>query len=152
MGKRQRKHAGYKLLSLVFLIACALLPKSTAAGYQPVDRNGGYPVWVGNVAVGATTFSLIGRVLFLGTGLLGIPTTIKVIAFTTTGTYEVRLFDSTNSAVLATSSVLSNTTQQIITLPVSPTLFPVGEAMVDVQARAVTGTSPTVRVQYMGMY
>ena len=86
-----------------------------------------------------TTYKTKGRFVFQGSTVTGTPTLIKIIAEVSSGsTGSVRLFDATNSLVIAEKTGISSTTPSIVDMGTISNV-PTGEAIFEIQLRNSLG-------------
>lgn len=93
----------------------------------------------------STSYTTVARFIFRGTQTFGIPTNAKVIAWTSipVKTGAVRLYDITNSTVIATSANFSNTTAMIIDLG-TITNLPPNDSIFEFQIISTVGCTVSI--------
>jgi hypothetical protein len=122
---------------------------AAAAVWNLVSRNDIHVAMNGEnssfFTVKSATYTIAARVTFLGTNLLGTPSSAKFIARTDTGggSVDCRIYDVTNGQVIAEYTAITSTTFAIYT-DSTLTNLPTGEAVFEIQVRDTGGQNAEI--------
>lgn len=118
---------------------------STVSNYNtnniPISVHMTGPTILSPSATASSSFVRVGIFRFRGTSIDGSPSSMYAVigGIVTTGDVSVRIFNSTNSVIIGTSTGVATTTiPQIVNIPIT-NLFPSGAAMMEIQLAVVGG-------------
>jgi len=84
------------------------------------------------------TYTIIAMFHFPGTDKMGVPDAMKVVAWTTATTYDVKIYDVVNSLTIAEITAQTNSTAQIVDMGTLSNL-PTGSSIFEIQVLRAGG-------------